>query len=195
MGNARSVLGKLNTTWHENALLGFLAVVIAHLSEHAVQAVQIFVLGWPRPDSRGILGEWFPWLVTSETLHYLYAVLTLAGLALLLPAFAGRARFFWQLALVFQFWHHFEHVLLLSQKIVGHPFFGQGVPTSVLQLYFPRVELHLFYNGIVFVPMVIAIILHMYPPRWENERRACGCAKIPAPAGVRGTGTLKGLAR
>src|SRR6266542_3743753 len=167
MDHARSVLDKLNSTWHENALLAFLAVVIAHLSEHAVQAVQIFALGWPRPDSRGIFGEWFPWLVTSETLHYVYAVITLAGLAVLLPAFTGRARFFWQLALVFQFWHHFEHALLLSQRIVGHPFFGQGVPTSVLQLYFPRVELHLFYNGIVFVPMVIAFILHMYPPHWE----------------------------
>ena len=38
-----------------------------------------------------------------------------------------------------------------------YPLFGAKVPTSILQLVFPRVELHLFYNVVVFIPMVIAM--------------------------------------
>jgi hypothetical protein len=44
------------------------------------------------------------------------------------------------------------------------------VPTSLLQVWVPRVELHLFYNTIVFVPMVIAMYFHMFPPRSRQGR-------------------------
>jgi hypothetical protein len=83
-------------------------------------------------------------------------------------------------ALVIQFWHHFEHLLLLIQAQTGHDFFGQKVPTSILQLFFPRVELHLFYNSIVFIPMVIAMYLHLRPTL--QERRAMVCTCVPAVA-------------
>ena len=43
------------------------------------------------------------------------------------------------------------------------------MPCSVLQLVFPRVELHLFYNSIVFIPMVIAMYYHMFPPEGTGE--------------------------
>jgi len=43
-----------------------------------------------------------------------------------------------------------------------------------LQLVFPRVELHLFYNAVVFVPMVIGMYYHMFP--LEGEPKAvCTC--------------------
>ena len=37
---------------------------------------------------------------------------------------------------------------------------------SVLQMVFPksRVEIHLFYNAIVFIPMIIGMYYHMFPP-------------------------------
>jgi hypothetical protein len=38
-----------------------------------------------------------------------------------------------------------------------HNFWHKLVPVSVLQLVFPRVELHLFYNAIVFLSMVIGM--------------------------------------
>jgi len=38
-------------------------IVLARWAEHVVQAIQIWVLGWPVPESRGVLGGWFPWLV------------------------------------------------------------------------------------------------------------------------------------
>ena len=40
----------------------------------------------------------------------------------------------------------------------------------------PRVELHLFYNTIVFIPMVIAMYHHMFPPQVGAGRPKCTCA-------------------
>jgi hypothetical protein len=44
---------------------------------------------------------------------------------------------------------HLEHRSLQTQAILGLNFFGQPLPTSLVQLWVPRVELHLFYNTIV----------------------------------------------
>lgn len=172
------ILTSLNTRYHRLALTIFLVVVLAHWAEHVVQAWQIWVLGWPRPQARGLLGEAFPWLVTSEWLHYGYALVMLVALFLLRPGFVGRARTWWTVALVIQFWHHIEHLLLLIQAQTGHNFFGKPVPTSVLQLAFPRVELHLFYNSIVFIPMMIAVYLHQRPRPAERAAAHCTCARL-----------------
>ena len=183
-------IAALNGRYHRAALTGFMVVVLAHWAEHLVQAYQIWVLGRPRPAARGVLGQIFPWLVTSEWLHYGYALVMLAGLFLLRPGFAGQARTWWTVALVIQFWHHIEHLLLLVQAQTGVFFFGAAVPTSVAQLVIPRVELHLFYNSIVFIPMVVAVYLHLRPNERDLRAASCGCAprrgagwEAPAPAG------------
>jgi len=69
-----------------------------------------------------------------------------------------------------------EHGLLQAQVILGHNLMGRPVPTSIVQLWVPRVELHLFYNTIVFVPMVIAMYYHLFPPAEETARPRCSCA-------------------
>ena len=148
----------------ERALLLFLAFNLAHVLEHVFQAIQIFVLGWPRSLALGALGLVWPWLVRSEWLHYWYALMILVGLIALRPALVGRARAWWDLALGIQLWHHFEHALLLGQVLAGHNLFGAVVPTSVLQLFFPRVELHLAYNAAVSAPLGAAMYLHLYRP-------------------------------
>ena len=173
---SQSLMERLNTGWHRPVLVAFLAMVLAHLMEHAFQAVQIFLFGWARSESRGLAGEWFPWLVTSEWLHYIYAILTLAGLIVLLPGFVGRARLFWVVAIGTQFWHHFEHLLLLVQRLTEDPWFGERVPTSVVQLLVMRVELHLFYNAVVMVPIVIAAGYHFFPTDAERLQARCACA-------------------
>ena len=167
---------RLNGAHHKLALNGFLAVVLAHWAEHLVQAYQIWVLGYPRPQARGVLGQWFPWLVTSEWLHYGYAIVMLAFLFLLRRGFTGRAKTWWTIALAIQFWHHIEHLLLLIQAQTGTIFFGQPVVTSVVQLIIPRVELHLFYNSVVFIPMLIAMYLHLRPNEQELHQMSCSCA-------------------
>ncbi|GIF72123.1 hypothetical protein [Asanoa siamensis] len=176
-------LAFLNVRHHRAALNAFMFVVVAHWAEHLVQAYQIYVQGRPRPQARGVLGQFYPWLVTSEWLHYGYAIVMLVGLFLLLPGFVGRARTWWTIALVIQFWHHIEHLLLLIQAQAGTTFFGAAVPTSVLQLVMPRVELHLFYNSVVFIPMVIAVYLHLRPNRREAEAMTCSCRpQVAVPA-------------
>jgi hypothetical protein len=162
----------------------FMVIVLAHRAEHVTQAWQIWVLGWPRPQARGVLGMPFPVLIKSEWLHYGYALVMLIGLFLLLPGFTGRARIWWTVALVIQFWHHIEHLLLFIQAQTGHNFWGKPVPTSLLQLVYPRVELHLFYNSIVFLPMLVALYLHLRPAPAERAAMRCTCAGVtPSPAG------------
>src|SRR5215203_3637560 len=130
---AHFLLNVLNGSWHKRASQAFLIIVIAHWMEHLFQAVQIFILGWPRPQALGALGLVFPQLVSSELMHYTYAGIMLIGLVLLRPAFLGRGRFWWNLALGLQFWHHFEHLLLMGQATFHQPLFGAKVPTSILQ--------------------------------------------------------------
>ena len=160
----KNLVYTLNGRWHKRAMQIFMVIIIAHLAEHIFQAYQVYVLGWPRPSALGALGLFYPWLVHSEWLHYGHALFMLLGLALLRPAVVGQARVWWNIAFVLQFWHHFEHALLLGQAIIHENLFGSKVPTSVLQLWVPRLELHLFYNTIVFIPMVIALFYHRYPP-------------------------------
>ncbi|MBC7711692.1 MAG: hypothetical protein H7177_00030 [Rhizobacter sp.] len=164
-----------NTYKHEFALRVYAFIVLAHWAEHLVQAFQIFVLHMPRPASRGVLGQFFPWLVSSETMHYGYALFMLIGLWILRSGFVGRAYKWWMVSLVIQFWHHIEHLLLQIQAIT-HPFWGSPVPTSVLQLFYPRVELHLFYNTIVFIPMAVAMYMHLFPTPVERAQYKCTCA-------------------
>ena len=63
-----------------------------------------------------------------------------------------------------------------------HNFWHKPVPVSVLQLFFPRVELHSFTTSVVFIPMVIGMYYHMFPPEGEPHahqlfvRLASACA-------------------
>jgi len=166
----------LNTRHHRTALLAFGAIVVLHWAEHLAQAFQIYALGWPRPAAGGGLGLVWPWLVSSEWMHYGYAVIMLVCLATLRHGFSGRARRWWDAALWLQAWHHVEHLLLLLQAITGSYLLGAAAPTSVAQLIFPRVELHLFYNTVVTVPMIVAMVLHRRGHRAGAPGDGCTCA-------------------
>ena len=178
-------LAKLNGRWHERALWVYLVLVILHWTEHLFQAAQIWILGMPRPQALGALGYVFPWLVKSEVMHFTYALLMLIGLVLLRPGFRGAARTWWTASLAIQSWHLFEHTLLQAQAIAGQNLFGSPVPTSILQQYVPRPELHLLYNLAVFIPMIVAMRLHTRPSQAGVNR--CTCADAPirvTPAGL-----------
>lgn len=170
---------RLNGPWHERALQLFMAVVLAHWAEHLAQALQVYVLHWPEVEARGVVGLWFPWLVDAEVLHYGYAVVMLVGLWVLRRGFVGRAYAWWMAAFWIQFWHHLEHLLLQAQVIVGRNLFDAPVPTSLAQLVMPRIELHMVYNTIVFVPMIVAMYRHLIPTAPERARMHCGCAAHP----------------
>lgn len=177
-----SFLDKINGRWHKQALWTYTAIVLAHWAEHLAQTTQIYVLGMEPKQSRGILGMFFPWLVASETLHYGYALVMLVAFWVLRRGFSGRSYAWWMVAFWIQFWHHIEHILLQGQWIAGHNLFGKPVPFSIAQLIIPRVELHLFYNTIVFIPMVIAMFYHMFPLPGEEGHMGCKCAWHPRAA-------------
>lgn len=174
-----SFMEKINGQWHKYALWTYTAIVLAHWSEHLVQTAQIYLLNWPIPESRGIVGMWFPWMVTSEALHYGYALVMLIGFWILRKGFVGTSYTWWMVAFWIQFWHHIEHALLQAQAIFQYNLFGAPVPMSIAQLIFPRVELHLFYNTIVFIPMVIGMFYHMFPLPGEEAHQGCSCAWHP----------------
>jgi hypothetical protein len=176
--------GLLNTKYHKAALLVFGFVVVAHWVEHLAQAYQIYVLGWARPTAGGALGLAFPLLVKSEWLHYGFAIFMMVAFVLLRHGFTGRSRTWWNVAMWIQVWHHFEHLLLLLQAMTGANLLGKAAPTSIAQLVFSRVELHLFYNAVVFVPMVVAMVLHMRARPAERALMRCSCAG-PVLAGAR----------
>jgi hypothetical protein len=167
---------RLNSAWHERTLQLFTGIVLLHWAEHLTQAYQVYVLHWPMHHALGFLGLAFPWLVHSEVLHYAYAVIMLVGIWALLPGFVGKSRAWWMAALVIQFWHHIEHALLQGQVIAGHTLFGAAAPTSIIQLFVPRLELHLVYNTIVFVPMMVGMYYHLFPSAPEAAHMRCSCA-------------------
>lgn len=179
IGDKLSLMDKLNGPWHKYSLWVYTAIVLAHWAEHLAQTTQIYILGWPVPESRGVLGLWYPWLIQSEALHYLYALVMLICFWILRKGFVGRSYTWWMIAFWIQFWHHIEHALLQGQAIFHHNLFGSPVPISLVQLVVPRVELHLFYNTIVFAPMVIAMFYHMFPLPDEEAQMHCTCTWHP----------------
>src|SRR6185312_573489 len=167
---------RLNTGWHKAGLQIFMAVVAFHWVEHIVQAWQAFVLHWPRPMAMGLLGMYFPWLMKTETLHYGFALVMLVFLWVLRHGFVGRAHTWWMISFWLQFWHHIEHGLLFYQALSGRYLFGGTVPTSIGQIWIPRIELHLIYNTLVFIPMMVAMYYHVRPPASETVVARCTCA-------------------
>lgn len=126
----------------------FLVIVTAHFAEHLAQLFELYVLGFSRMESMGILGLWMPWLMRSEWLHYLYALVMLIGLYWLKREVNNS---WWQRTINLQHYHHIEHLILLTQAILGFKATGIG------GLWFPRIELHFFYNAVVMISMAIAM--------------------------------------
>lgn len=177
-----SLVDKLNSTWHERALQTFMVVVLLHWGEHLAQSYQVYALGWIPAEAGGLLGLYFPRLVQSEVLHYGYALIMLVALWMLRTGFSGRSYRWWMVSFWIQFWHHIEHGLLQGQALVGENLFNSPVPASILQLWIPRVELHLIYNTLVFIPMIVAMYYHMFPSEEEAGQMQCSCAIQPKPA-------------
>ena len=171
----------INTRWHKVALLSFAVIVLFHWLEHIVQAYQFFVMHWTRPMSMGLLGMYYPWLMKTETLHYGFALVMVIGLWVLRKGFTGTSYKWWMAAFWIQFYHHFEHLILFYQAQTHRYWFGGTVPTSIGQIWIPRIELHLIYNALVFIPMVVAMYYHMYPPARDTAKAACTCVRHRAP--------------
>lgn len=167
-------------TKNKLTIWAFALLMIAHWLEHAFQAWQVYVMHMPRACALGMLGMKYPWLIKTESLHFGFAVFTTIGLLMLWnlftksadwmdnvnPVIAPPTASWWKAATYISIWHLFEHTLLFAQALT-HPWFGKAVPTSIIQLVVPRIELHLFYNSLVTVPIAVAMILMAKEHRGE----------------------------
>jgi hypothetical protein len=158
-------------------------IVLAHWCEHLAQAFEVYVLGWPVGEARGLLGMPFPWLVSSESIHYVYALGTLVGLWVLRLGFVGRAYQWWVAAFWIQVWVHLEHALLAYQGLAGRNFFGSPAPISFLQMVVPRLEVQLLYDAVVTIPMVVALYYHFFPSPDEAALMICTCGSRASAKG------------
>lgn len=154
---------------HTRALILYGGLVLGHFSEHIIQLIQAFVLGMPRHQSMGLLGLWFPELMRTEVLHFSYNLVQLLGLLFLAYGFSGRARRWWNVAILLQGWHFFEHFLLQAQYVTTFYLFGKPRQTSIGELLLPRIELHFVYVTLAVIPTVIAIYLHFRQRAGERE--------------------------
>jgi hypothetical protein len=98
-------------------------------------------------------------LVHNEVLHFGFAIFTLLGLFLFKPISAQAYRW-WNNTINACIYHFVEHSLLMYQYITKDYFFGGTVPTAIGQIWFPRLELHFFYNLVISVFISIFIYYH-----------------------------------
>ncbi len=171
-------LAQINGPFHQQALWLFMVIVLGHWSEHLVQIYQIYGMGWLPKAAGGVIGLWFPQLVTSEVLHFTYNLFLWGGILLLRPGFQGQARRWWNGALITQSWHFFEHILLQVQWLTGSYLFGAAKQISIGELWFPRVELHFMYNLIVFVPLMIGVVVYFKQQPQKRTAVAAGSLSV-----------------
>ena len=176
-GKTMKLYERINGPWHSRALVIVFSPIFFHMFEHVLQVFQVYVLNIERADALGLLGIWLPRLMRAEVIHFGFSVYTLLAILVLGGAIVGRARWFGLVALSVQSWHLFEHTLLLTQRSTDNFFFGTAGPSSLVELLIPRVELHFAYNATVFTCILVAMLLHAYPPRGETVRPRCGCAR------------------
>lgn len=174
--NQLSWIEQISGPLHERILWLFMIIVLGHWIEHVSQIYQVYVMGWLPADAGGALGLWFPSINKSEVLHFTYNGALWGGLLILRFGFRGRSRSWWNAALIAQSWHFFEHFLLQVQWLTGIYLFGASKQISILELWFPRMELHFAYNLIVFVPMVIAMLKYSSPSGHHRNTRASDMA-------------------
>jgi hypothetical protein len=164
---------RFNLIWSKYKYPLFMYIVLLHLAEHLVQIFQLYGLGWTRSDCLGLLGLKYPWLMRSESLHFIYAYVMTIGLFYFSKLYQKQQKmhYWWSVALYLQIWHYLEHTLLLNQAYTQDNFYAFLAPVSLIQIlfqylaglpmagqpYLPRIEVHLFYNLIVFIPMMIGV--------------------------------------
>ena len=134
----------------------FYALVVTqggHCLEHAVQMVQIHVLGLTGPNARGVFG-----FLDIELVHFVWNTWVMLAVALLLWRFRTNGAL--RVTALLAGWHSIEHAYIfwvyLSTGLSGTPgllsqggaLFG-GLPLS-------RADLHCLYNVVESVPLFVA---------------------------------------
>lgn len=131
----------------------FISIVIIHFIEHLTQLYQLYILQWARPECLGLISLRYPWLMRSEWLHYSFALYMVIGLTYF--GYKANNKKWWRTSLVLQHYHYIEHLILLSQALIGIPMIER---ISLGSFIMPRLELHFFYNLMVLIPMLLGVM-------------------------------------
>lgn len=131
-----------------------------HMMEHISQTIQKFVLNYQ--VAQGIIGS----KVDLEPIHFVfnltYLVLIILTLIYLKPSLKTKDLNFILLitVLILQTWHFIEH----SVKLYQHLTINCKSCPGILGNDYNLILLHLFYNSIVFIPLVLvySIIIRHY---------------------------------
>ena len=147
-------------------MLIFMGIVTAHWLEHIFQAVQVYILGWPVAHADGALGHIWHGAADNEWIHWGYAAAMLFGLVFLYEysirtSSPPMAQGLWLTTVGMQAWHSMEHTWLLTQFLMGEK------PVSFGTVWFgiPRMELHLLYNTVITLTMLVALAVRWYQTR------------------------------
>jgi hypothetical protein len=135
-----------------------IAIQIAHDAEHVVQALQVFVLGTPRPAAGGLLGTFFDFPIVHFTYNFVYfgALLFAVAWAYGLGGFQKLDRIgMWLLIITagVQTYHAAEHVIQITQEAAT----GTQRPPGFIGLFQDNIIVHLLLNTIVWVLPAIAM--------------------------------------
>ena len=146
----------------DSVALLFLEMMILqgiHEIEHIVQVVQRTMLGIG--NGAGILGSAFD----IEPVHMVYNILFLGLLGVVyagcrrdravVPMNHDRVMWLLQVSFVFQIWHTIEHVVKMWQYYT----LGVNGTPGILGYWIPVVYLHLGYNTLLYLPVVLAFFI------------------------------------
>ncbi len=132
-------------------------ILIAHLIEHILQCIQIYILHWSPMVAGGLLGLIYLPAIHNEYLHFSFAGFHLIGLIYFRNKFKLNPYYFlWSLAIYWQVFHFSEHVTLLTMYFKGVP---MNIRSTPLQIWIglTRAQIHLLYNFIGMIPITIAL--------------------------------------
>ena len=148
-----------------DAAFRLLAVVVAiqgaHMVEHVVQLLQVYVFGVPDDEALGLLGYVVQFNDTEEWLHLGYNVVFVAALwALVVPLcriLPRRAFFIFAVAcLGLETWHVVEHGVIISNVISNGGCPCPGIGDAALSI--SDTVLHFGYNAIATTGLAITFM-------------------------------------
>ena len=131
-----------------------------HFIEHIAQITEVDILGLPRSQSHGIIGN-----LDQEYVHFFFDTFLTIGVIILL--FRFRKNIALWVCLVIGIWHSAEHWYITYYYTFDRPAYLAGKSNGLLarggllwpSSPLPRIELHFLYNLIFTIPLVWAFVL------------------------------------
>jgi hypothetical protein len=166
----------------------FMTVVVAvqgaHLFEHVVQLMQVYLFGVPDDDALGLLGYVLQFNGTEEWLHLGYNAAYVAALyALLVPLWRVTPDVvplwafvtFLGASVGVETWHIAEHGVIISNVVANNGCPCPGIGDRALGV--TDTVLHFFYNAIAYSGLGVA-----YLYAWRARRSAPAISGRGTPA-------------